>query len=446
VITLTYQNLCLSAGSTPILNGIDLEVEGPGVVALLGPSGIGKSSLLRATQRLIDHGSEGWIRSGDIRFNGKTIFDRTFSKQNLARRVGFIHQKPRVLAGSVLANVEFALKHTTKVKRGAIRQLAEKALEQVGLTWELPTLDLAAWKLSGGQAQRLAIARAIALQPDVLLMDEPTSALDPLKSQQVEEIIRAQARSRLIVLVTHEVPLAERLADFAAFMFRRPGGARIFEAGPAARILRDPVEAEVREFVRTGRAGRGYEPPVPLATRDGGMPEEPKNAAVENLVGFRLLQRVYLFICGENTSRSPVAQAICNSEVTRLLKLRPGEGGSKFEALSAGISVTESRPMSAKAVRALQNIGCEPQPHLSREVTQDLVERADAIYCMNDQQCREVARRFPTASWKLQRLDPLGNIEESHTQEGADFLRVATRIRDLVRWRLESQLRFPLPI
>jgi phosphate transport system ATP-binding protein len=441
VITLSYRNFRLSVGQTTILDSIDLELLGPGVVALLGPSGVGKSSLLRATQRLIEHGRDGWSRSGDVLFNGQTVFGSTFSKQQLARRIGFIHQKPRMLAGSVLANVEFALKHATTLKRSAIRRLAEEALEQVGLTWELTSLDLAAWKLSGGQAQRLAIARAIALQPDVLLMDEPTSALDPLKRQQVEEIIRVQARARLIVIVTHEVHLAERLADFAAFMFRQGGGARIFEAGPAAKVLRNPAEIAVQEFVRTGRAGRE---PASATVPARHVLDDLETAAPATPFGLRLLQRVYLFVCGENTSRSPVAQAICNNEVARLLQLQPRDAKPKFEALSAGLSVSASRPISAKAVSALRELGCEPHSHVSREVTQELVERADAIYCMTDEQCRGLALRFPGATWKLQRLDPLGNVEDSHSSEPADFLRVATRIRDLVRWRLESQFRFPL--
>jgi phosphate transport system ATP-binding protein len=441
VITLSYQNFRLSCGKTQILDGIDLDLSGPGVVALLGPSGVGKSSLLRATQRLIEHGRDGWSRSGDILFNGQTVFGPAISTQQLARRIGFIHQKPRMLAGSVLANVEFALRHATTLKRNAIRRSAEEALEQVGLTWELASLDLAAWKLSGGQAQRLAIARAIALQPDVLLMDEPTSALDPLKRQQVEEIIRVQARARLIVIVTHEVHLAERLADFAAFMFRQHAGARIFEAGHAAKVLRDPAEVAVQEFVRTGRAGRESAPAAATAHTEL---NERESAAPPSAFGMRLLQRVYLFVCGENTSRSPVAQAICNSEVARLLKFSPREGKPKFQALSAGLSVTTSRPMSAKAVSALQKLGCEPHRHASRQVTRELVERADAIYCMTDQQCRELALTFPDAAWKLQRLDPVSNVEDTTSSEPGDFLRVATRIRDLVRWRLESQFRFPL--
>ena len=440
MITLSYRNFRLSAGQTQILDGIDLDLVGPGVIALLGPSGVGKSSLLRATQRLIEHGRDGWDRSGDVLFNGETVFGSSFSKQHLARRIGFIHQKPRMLAGSVLANVEFALKHTTALKRGEIRRLAEEALEQVGLTWELASLDLAAWKLSGGQAQRLAIARAIALKPDVLLMDEPTSALDPLKRQQVEEIIRAQARTRLIVIVTHEVHLAERLADFAAFMFRQAGGARIFEAGPAAKVLRDPADIAVQEFVRTGRAGReSGEESGPCANAPADLESVPASR-----FGRRLLQRVYLFVCGENTSRSPVAQAICNREVERLLKLPPGEGNPKFEALSAGLSVAAVRPMSAKAINALRELGCTPQPHASRQITQELVDRADAIYCMTDEQCRDLALRFPAATWKLQRLDPLGNVEDSRSSDFGDFFRIATRIHDLVRWRLESQFRFPL--
>ena len=97
--------------------------------------------------------------------------------------------------------------------------------------------------------------------------------------------------------------------------------------------------------------------------------------------------------------------------------------------------------MSGKAVSALYELGCEPHAHASSEVTQELIERADAIYCMTDRQCRELALRFPAATWKLQRLDPVGNVEDC---EPANFLRIATRIRDLVRWRLESQFRFPL--
>jgi phosphate transport system ATP-binding protein len=438
MITLSYRNFCLSVGETQILGGIDLDLLGPGVVALLGPSGAGKSSLLRATQRLIEHDQDGWRRSGDILFNKQSVFGSTFSKQQLARHIGFIHQKPRMLAGSVLANVEFALKHATTLPRAAIRRLAEEALEQVGLTWELGNLDLAAWKLSGGQAQRLAIARAIALEPHVLLMDEPTSALDPLKRQQVEEIIRAQARDRLIVLVTHEVHLAERLADFAAFMFRQRGGARIFEAGPAEKMLRNPAEVTVQEFVRTGWAGHD---PMEASRQSSSASKDRETAVTATPFGLRLLQRVYLFVCSENTSRSPVAQAICNSEVERLLNLPPGQGTSKFEALSAGLSVATSGPMSDKAISALRELGCEPHAHVSREVTQELIERADAIYCMSDRQCRELALRFPAATWKLQRLDPVGNVEDSGS---ANFLKVATRIRALVRWRLESQFRFPL--
>ncbi len=441
MITLSYQNFRLSAGQLPILDEIDLELRGPGVAALLGPSGTGKSSLLRATQRLIEHGRDGWTCSGKVLYNGVPVFGSSLSKQQLARRIGFIHQKPRMLAGSVLANVEFALKHTTALPRKTIRKMSEEALEHVGLTWELPNLDLAAWKLSGGQAQRLAIARAVALQPEVLLMDEPTSALDPLKSQQVEEIIRVQARSRLIVLVTHEVHLAERLADFAAFLFRQPAGARVFEAGPAEQVLRRPVDPRVQEFVRTGRLGSETVPPSPGAQSPAA--DAPPGPAPMTF-GWRLLQRVYLFVCGENTSRSPVAQAICNHEVARLLKLSPGTAQPKFEALSAGLTVSTPHPMSPKAISALREFGCEPAPHVSTPVTQELVERADAIYCMTDGQCRDLAQRFPAAAWKLQRLDPTGNVEDSPTPEPADFLRIATRIRDLVRWRLDSQFRFPL--
>lgn len=258
---LEYEGLSLHAGATPILDGIDLRIAGPGVFALLGPSGAGKSTLLRVTQRLIEDGRDGWRRRGDVRLDGESVFASRRRPRELARRIGFIQQKPRVLAGSVRANVEFALRHTTRLARGEIRRQAEAALARVGLAAELASLDEAAWKLSGGQAQRLAIARAVALDPEVMLMDEPISALDPLSSECVEGVIRAVAAERLVVLVTHKVGLAVRVADAAGFMLRGEGGARLVEVGAAPKIFEDPSDPVAREFLRMGygRLGRPTE-------------------------------------------------------------------------------------------------------------------------------------------------------------------------------------------
>lgn len=442
---LSYRNFSFSAADGPILHDLELDIRGPGVAALLGPSGVGKSTLLRATQRLIDHGTDGWRRSGDILLNGESIFSPGLPQRQLARRIGFIHQKPRMLAGSVFDNVAFALRNATAHSRGRVRELCEKSLEEVGLTWEIPSTRMKAWKLSGGQAQRLAIARALALEPEALLMDEPTASLDPFKAKQIEEIIRAQARYRLVVLVTHDVSLAARLADFVAFLRRTDSGARICEAGPVADVLRRPRDAGTREFIRTSRLAGEWsssmgEEGAEAGYSDVGSPENPAKTGLER----GLLQRIYLFVCGGNTSRSPIAQAVCHQEVARILGLGDRDlSQTRFKALSGGLTPHADRPISSHAGRAIHQFGMRPPAHRAVGVTQEMIDAADAIYCMTDAQCQELVNRFPSASWKLQRLDPLGNLDDPSGDDWESFLATAERIRDLVRWRIESQLRFP---
>ncbi|RMH17776.1 MAG: ATP-binding cassette domain-containing protein, partial [Acidobacteria bacterium] len=279
--TLEYRQMTLRCGATPILDRIELAMAGPGVFALLGPSGVGKSSLLRATQRLIEDGRGGWRRTGDVRLNGDSIFDPGLRQQELARRIGFVQQRPWMLAGSVRHNVELALRHTTRLSRAEIRRRAEAALERVGLAGELTSLERAAWKLSGGQAQRLAIARAIALEPEVLLMDEPISALDPLMAERVEAVIRDLAAEQLIVLVTHKVGLAVRLAAAAGFLLRGEDGARLVETGAAPQIFERPADPVAREFVRMGYGIAAGDAPAPAVAADAAqaMPAPPPPVA-----------------------------------------------------------------------------------------------------------------------------------------------------------------------
>lgn len=427
--TLRYRGLALSAGSTPVLDPIDLVVEGPGTFVLLGPSGVGKSSLLRATQRLVEHGENGWRRSGDVLLNGESIFAPRVRKQELARRIGFIQQRPRALGGSVLANVEFALRHTTHLARREVRRRAEAALVQVGLADELASFDVQAWKLSGGQTQRLAIARAVALDPEVMLMDEPIASLDPLSAERVEEVLVALGRSRLVVLVTHKVGLAVRVADSAAFMLRSERGARLVGQGPAPAVFEEVRDPVAREFMRMGygqleHPGRAI-PPDPLgrARATGARPD--------------LLRQVFLFVCGGNSSRSPMAQAICHAELARLLGISPEEAeeyGLRVE--SAGLAARPGGAMCERSRRALSELGFQPHEHTTRDVSEEQVRGAGAIYCMTEEQCRDLVQRFPAARGKVERLDPVSDVEDPSTRSDEVFFEIAKRIRDAVRWRL----------
>ena len=438
---LEVRDLSLQAGTTPILDSIRLRIDGPGVFALLGPSGAGKSTLLRAIQRLIEPGQGNWRRSGSVTLDGENLFDPGLRREKVARRIGFIQQKPRMLAGSVRANVEFALKHTTRLPRRRVRALAEDALERVGLIPELRNPDMAAWKLSGGQAQRLAIARAMALNPRVMLMDEPSSALDPLKSQRVEEIIHDIGRDRLVVLVTHDVLLARRVANAAAFIFPMPNGARVAESGSMPAILTEPVHPLARDFVsHGGQAGRQAELGRQLSQQLQQV--DRKEASGFALRPFPVFQRMFLFICGGNTSRSPMASVICRNEVAKVLGLSTEKLASHGVSIfSAGISVTESKPMSAHAVQALAQWGLNPGEHRSREVTATDLKEADAVFCMTDSQCQTLLTRFPWAKPKVQRLNPVGDIQNPHGMVLDTYVQVARTIREAIRWRMEDMQR-----
>lgn len=422
---LRYRQLTLSAGALPVLDRIDLEIEGPGVFSLLGPSGVGKSSLLRATQRLIEPGRGGWSRSGDVLFHGESVFRRGLSQRDLARRIGFVPQRPRMLAGSVLDNVEFALRHTTRLSRAQIRERAESALGQVGLDDEVEELSMPAWKLSGGQGQRLAVARAIALDPEVLLLDEPISSLDPLAADRVEQVIRRIARRRLVVMVTHKVGSAMRLARSAAFMLRGPRGARVLEVGDVPEILESPRDPVARELVRMSYG-------LPAGSQESTRATQSAPAAPPALAA-----RKILFVCGGNTSRSPMAAAFCRRQMLDRLGHSPAQLEEMgYHVESAGLEVWPGAGLDASAAAALRSRGVEPPDHRVREVSVELVATADRVYAMTEEQCRELRRRFPSLAEKVERLDPVADTADPHYLDPQGVEWVAARLLDAVRYRL----------
>ena len=247
-----YRNVTVVGCGVTIIDGLDLELPEKGTAVILGPSGCGKTTLLRTTIR-DDEEDPDLEFSGTIAFHGRNVRDSGFALTQLRQRVGLIMQRPVAFPGTTLANVTFALKCTTDLSPDAIERRAIRALEEVGLQPE--HYSTAARNLSGGQLRRLSIARTIALEPEVLLMDEPSAGLDPLSVAQLERMILTLAKSRLVVVVTHDVELARRVADAVFFLWPYPRGCRLVESGVAAEVLSSPKRAETRLFVETARYG-----------------------------------------------------------------------------------------------------------------------------------------------------------------------------------------------
>ncbi len=411
---LVYQDVSARIGAQPILDRIDLDLQGPGVVALLGPSGVGKSSLLRLTQRLIESECADWRLTGDVRLNGASILDPRLRQRQVARKIGFIQQKPRMLGGSVLDNVAFALRHAKRLSRREATSKAVEALARVGLLDEVESLDMAAWKLSGGQAQRLAIARAVALDPEVMLMDEPTSALDPIMAERVEEIIRDLAQQQLIVLVTHKVGLAVRVADAVAFLMRGETGARLVEQGPCPETLLSPRDHYAQEFVRMSYGA--------IDVRRGMVLRDASGRPATSL-----------FVCGRNTTRSPLAAAIFNAEAGGAA---PPTAAPSRHALSAGLDAHPGQELSRSAQWALEHLGYPPIRHNARGLSDRLVDQVDVIYCMTAPQRRQLDERYAGARVKIRCLDPISDIGKPASADVEAILPCAQRIRDAVLWRL----------
>lgn len=247
-----YRNVTVIGCGVKIIDGLDLELPDKGTAVILGPSGCGKTTLLRATIR-DDEEDPDLEFSGTIAFHGRNVRDSGIALTQLRQRVGLIMQRPVAFPGTALDNVAFALKCTTDLSADAIDRRARQALEEVGL--EPEHYATAARNLSGGQLRRLSIARTIALEPEVLLMDEPSAGLDPLSVAQLERMIVSLAESRLVVVVTHDVGLAKRIADAVFFLWPFPGGCRLVESGAAADVLDSPKRVETRIFVETARYG-----------------------------------------------------------------------------------------------------------------------------------------------------------------------------------------------
>lgn len=247
-----YENVTVTGCGVTIIDKLDLQLPSKGTAVILGPSGCGKTTLLRATIRE-DEDDPDLVFSGSIKFCGSDVRKAGVALTELRQRIGLIMQRPVAFPGSTIDNVTFALKCTTNLNADEIDRRAKRALEEVGL--EPEHYSTKASSLSGGQLRRLSIARTIALEPDALLMDEPSNGLDPLSVARLEGLISDLASSRLVVVVTHDVPLARRVADTVFFLWPYPSGCKLVEFGLAEDVLDHPSRHETQLFIDTAMHG-----------------------------------------------------------------------------------------------------------------------------------------------------------------------------------------------
>ncbi|MFP5356902.1 MAG: phosphate ABC transporter ATP-binding protein PstB [Gammaproteobacteria bacterium] len=249
-VAIEVDNLNLYYGEKQALNRISLRIPQKKVTAFIGPSGCGKSTLLRCFNRMNDL-IDGCRIEGQIRLDGKNIFDRDVDVAMLRRRVGMVFQKPNPFPKSIYENVAYGLRLAGINKKRLLDETVEWALKGAALWDEVKDrLDESALGLSGGQQQRLVIARAIAIQPDVILLDEPCSALDPISTLKVEELITGLKEQYTIVIVTHNMQQAARVSDYTAFMYVGD----LVEYGNTDQLFTKPARKQTEDYI-TGRYG-----------------------------------------------------------------------------------------------------------------------------------------------------------------------------------------------
>jgi phosphate transport system ATP-binding protein len=238
-------------GTTRALNDITLQIPQKRVTAFIGPSGCGKSTFLRSINRMNDL-IPGTRHDGDIRLNGESVYRTGLDVVQLRKRVGMVFQKSNPFPKSIYDNVAYGAR-VNGIARGRrdLDDVVERSLRQAALWDEVnDRLDRSALGLSGGQQQRLCIARALAVQPEVLLMDEPASALDPIATQKIEELIYELKDQYTIVIVTHNMQQAARVSDFTAFFYM----GELVEMGRTDEIFTNPREERTESYI-TGRFG-----------------------------------------------------------------------------------------------------------------------------------------------------------------------------------------------
>ena len=244
------EKLDLFYGNFHALKNINLNIEQNRITAFIGPSGCGKSTLLKSLNRMNDM-VEGCRITGKILLDGDDIFDRKMDVNILRKKVGMVFQKPNPFPMSIYDNIAYGPRTHGIRKRSELDEIVEQSLRNAAIWEEMKdNLKKSALALSGGQQQRLCIARALAVQPDVLLMDEPTSALDPISTSKIEDLALELKKNYTIIMVTHNMQQAARISDKTAFFLL----GEVIEYGSTETLFSIPSDKRTEDYI-TGRFG-----------------------------------------------------------------------------------------------------------------------------------------------------------------------------------------------
>ena len=247
---ITAKDLKLYYGNFEALKGITVDLAEREITALIGPSGCGKSTFLKTLNRMNDL-VPGVKIEGEVLYHGQNIFDPAVDVTQLRKKVGMVFQKPNPFPMSIYDNIAYGPRLHGTHSKAELNELVEKSLRGASLWDEVKDrLKKSALGLSGGQQQRLCIARALAVQPDVLLMDEPTSALDPASTIRIEELMAELKKNYTVVIVTHNMQQAARISDKCAFFLL----GEMVEIGPTEQIFSMPKDKRTEDYI-TGRFG-----------------------------------------------------------------------------------------------------------------------------------------------------------------------------------------------
>ena len=247
---ISVKDMCLWYGEHQALKNIYIDIEDKSITAFIGPSGCGKSTFLKSLNRMNDLIQNVKI-TGDVRYDGVDIYSKEVDVNNLRKEIGMVFQKPNPFPMSIYDNVAYGPRTHGITKKSQLDEIVEKALKDAAIWDEVKDrLRKNALGMSGGQQQRLCIARALAVQPKVLLMDEPTSALDPISTSRIEELVMELKDKYTIVMVTHNMQQAVRVSDYTAFFLL----GELVEYGSTDDIFATPRDKRTEDYI-TGRFG-----------------------------------------------------------------------------------------------------------------------------------------------------------------------------------------------